>query len=142
MSFMAQQRGLEPPSRFCRPPAFQAGRLPIITLLQVSRQNHFHTLSSPSTAQKAGNPENTLRMFSGDRSGTRTHRGLLDPIGFRDRLATITVSCHVAERVGFEPTKAYAFPDFKAGSFNRSDISPWRRGRDSNSQTAFQRLPD
>ena len=34
----------------------------------------------------------------------------------------------VAERVGFEPTEACTSPVFKTGSFNRSDISPQRKG--------------
>ena len=32
----------------------------------------------------------------------------------------------MAERVGFEPTDACASPVFKTGSFNRSDISPYK----------------
>ena len=34
----------------------------------------------------------------------------------------------MAERVGFEPTDAFASPVFKTGSFNRSDISPEKAG--------------
>ena len=31
----------------------------------------------------------------------------------------------MAERVGFEPTKPFSLPDFKAGTINLSDISPY-----------------
>ena len=36
---------------------------------------------------------------------------------------------NLAERVGFEPTGTCAPPVFKTGSFNHSDISPFRRRR-------------
>ena len=31
----------------------------------------------------------------------------------------------LAERVGFEPTRAFTLPVFKTGAFNRSATSPW-----------------
>lgn len=58
-----------------------------------------------STAQKAGIPGNTLRMFSGGRSGTRTHRPCLRPSVFGTDWLPL-------------PHPAV-----------------WRRGRDSNPQT-------
>lgn len=87
-----------------RPPAFQAGRLPIIALLQIARQNYFHTISSLPTAQGAGIPGSTLRMLLWRQGWDSNPQTISQAVGFRDRVATITAPCHVAKREGLEPS--------------------------------------
>lgn len=72
---MAQQRGLEPPSRMNFPTTrFPGGPTTSYRTAADCPAEPFHTVSSPPTAQKAGIPGNTLRIFFGGRSGIRTHR--------------------------------------------------------------------
>ncbi len=55
----------------------------------------------------------------------------LRPLGYFSICQVVRSVCgngNVAERVGFEPTDTCVSPVFKTGSFNRSDISPSKKG--------------
>ena len=68
------------------------------------------SLRSSRTTPLAGEPLRPLGYFS----------------KFRKRHDNCYTVLKMAERVGFEPTDACASPVFKTGSFDHSDISPFR----------------
>ena len=85
--YMAQQRGLEPPTHCSGHPLSKRGDYHYHTAAYFAHRYYFHTISSTVTAQKTGQTENTLRMFYGDKGGRRTHKAQRRPACFRNRVA-------------------------------------------------------
>ena len=87
------------------------------TLLFLGGVYPAQVFSSPKVLVVASDTTNQLTEYSCFRDDHASPQALIPVIP--------SVLVFLAERVGFEPTDAFASPVFKTGVFNRSAISPY-----------------